>query len=60
LTHSHVEKYLKKLLVGGSDIENALKRLDTLTQEETRMAIAQVLKASHSIEERVKAVYKGT
>ncbi|KAI0287839.1 hypothetical protein BC826DRAFT_1042259 [Russula brevipes] len=60
IKEGRMKKYLRKLLVGGSDIENALKRLDALTQEETRMAIAQVLKASHSIEERVKAVFEGT
>jgi len=31
--------------VGRTDIEDALKRLDNLTQEEVRMAMAQVLKA---------------
>ena len=31
------EKYLKKL-IGKADIEDALKRLDRLTQEEARMA----------------------
>jgi len=36
--------YFKKL-VGSTDIEDALKRLDTLTQEEVRIAIAQILKA---------------
>ncbi|KAH9989294.1 hypothetical protein BJV77DRAFT_1151561 [Russula vinacea] len=37
------KKYLKKL-VGRTDIEDALKRLDKLTQEEARMATAQVLR----------------
>ena len=31
--------------MGRTDIDDALKRLDCLTQEEVRMVIAQVLKA---------------
>jgi hypothetical protein len=49
------EKYLKKL-VGRTDIEDALRRLDKLTQEEARMATAQVLKATHNVDDRVKGV----
>jgi hypothetical protein len=33
-----------------------LKRLDKLTQEEARMATAQVLKVTHTIDDRVKVV----
>jgi hypothetical protein len=36
-----------KKLVGRNDIEDALKRLDKLTQDEARMAIAENLKVSH-------------
>jgi len=42
LTHVSLEKFLKKLL-GRNDVEDALKRLDKLTQEETKMATAEVL-----------------
>jgi len=49
------EKYLKKL-VGKTDLEDALKRLDKLTQEEARMATAEVLKATHIVDSRVRAV----
>ena len=49
------EKYLKKL-AGRNDIEDALKRLDKLTHEEARMAIAQNLKATHTVDERVRGV----
>jgi hypothetical protein len=52
------ETYLKKL-IGRRDIEDALSRLDRLTQEEARMATAQVLKVSHRVEDRVKAVGEG-
>jgi hypothetical protein len=47
------EKYLKKLiekLIGNNDIEDALKRLDRLTQEEARMASAQLLEITNTIE----------
>ena len=49
------EKYLKKL-VGRTDLEDALKRLDKLTQEEARMASAEGLKATHAVDERVRGV----
>jgi hypothetical protein len=34
-------------------MEDALKKLDTLTNEEARMATAQVLKATHMVENKV-------
>jgi len=37
-------------------MEDGLKRLDKLTQEEARMAAAQNLKATHAVDERVKGV----
>ncbi|KAH8993115.1 hypothetical protein EDB92DRAFT_434648 [Lactarius akahatsu] len=49
------KKFLKKL-VGREDMEGALKRLDQLTQEEARMAVAQILKLTHSIEYTIKNV----
>jgi hypothetical protein len=49
------EKYLKKL-IGRTEIEDALQRLDKLTQEEVRMATAQVLKVTHTVDDGVKAV----
>jgi hypothetical protein len=44
--HCCIEKFLKKV-VGRSDMEDALRRLDKLTQEEHRMTSAQGLRASH-------------
>jgi imidazolonepropionase-like amidohydrolase len=35
-------------------MEDALKRLDRLTQEETRMTIAENLRATHAVDERVR------
>jgi hypothetical protein len=37
-------------------MEDALKRLDKLTQEEARMATAQVLKVAHAVDTRVRGV----
>jgi hypothetical protein len=55
LTEGCSEKFVKKL-IGRTEIEDALKRLDKLTQEEARMAAAQNLKATHAVDERVKGV----
>jgi hypothetical protein len=55
LTKSFSEKYLKKLM-GKNDIEDALKRLDRLTQEEARMAAAQLLKVTNTIDNRVGGI----
>ena len=46
------EKYFK-ILVGRNDIGGALKRLDILTQEEARMAAAQILMLAHNIDNNV-------
>ena len=55
LTRRRSGKYMKKLM-GRTEIEDALKKLDKLTQEEARMAAAQNLKATHTVDERVKGV----
>jgi archaellum component FlaC len=55
LTEPFSEKYLKKL-VGRTDIEDALKRLDRLTQEEARMASAQLMKVTNTIDNGVREV----
>ena len=55
LTERCLEKYGKKL-IGRTDMEDALKRLDKLTQEEAGMAAAQNLKATHIVDERVRGV----
>ena len=53
------ERYLKKLL-GKTEIEDALKKLDRLTQEELRMAMAQLLKVAEDVSNTVKLVRDGT
>ena len=49
------EKYLKRL-AGRTDLDDALKKLDKLTHEEARMATAQNLKATHTVDNRVKGI----
>ena len=51
LTEPFSEKYLKKLFSNRSDIEDSLKRLDGLTQVEAQMSAAQVLKATHAVDD---------
>ena len=52
LTERCSEIFQKKL-IGRTDMEDALKRLDKLTQEEARVAVAQNLKATHTVDDRV-------
>ena len=54
-TERCLEKY-GKTLIGRADMKDALKKLDKLTQEEARMAVAQNLKATHVVDERVRGV----
>jgi hypothetical protein len=58
LTHTPSGKYLRKL-VGRTNIEDTLKRLDKLTQEEARMANAQVLLLAHTIIDGARSVLAG-
>jgi hypothetical protein len=43
-------------LVGRTDLEDVLGRLDRLTQDEVRMAAAQGLKATHEVDNKVQSV----
>ena len=43
-------------LIGKKDVEDALKKLDRLTQEEARMASAQLLKVANTINNRVEGI----
>ena len=51
MTKQLSEKYLKRLFRRRADIEDALKRLDGLTQEEYQMAAAQILKAAYTVDD---------
>ena len=55
VTEECSEKYGKRL-IGKTDMEDALKNLDRLTQEEARMTIAENLRATHAVDERVREV----
>jgi archaellum component FlaC len=46
-----------KKLIGNTEIEDSLNRLDRLTQEEARMASAELLKITHSVDDRVQDVH---
>ncbi len=52
---SYSEKYLMKL-TGKRDIEDSLDRLDKLTEQEARMAAAELLKMTHSTDGKVMGV----
>ena len=54
-TQPRLEKFLRKL-AGMADLDNALKKLDRLTQEEARMANVEVLRLAHDIRDGVKIV----
>ena len=42
--------------IGRKDIEDVLRRLDQLTQEEARMAAIEVLKITRGIDDKVEVV----
>jgi hypothetical protein len=52
------EKFTKKLL-GESEIEAVLQRLDRLTQDEARATVAQTLGVVHGLVGNVKTVLEG-
>ena len=49
------ERYLKKL-IGNTEIEDAVRKLDKLTQEEAKIAAAELLKITHSIGSKVEGL----
>jgi hypothetical protein len=55
LTEGRSEDFAKKL-IGRTEMDDALKSLDKLTQEEFRMATAQNLKVTHTVDKGVKEV----
>ena len=58
VTRCTSEKFTKKLL-GESEIEAVLQRLDRLTQDEARITVAQTLGVVHSLVGNVKTVLEG-
>jgi hypothetical protein len=53
-----IEKFAKKLL-GESEIEAVLQRLNRLTQDEARMTVAQTLGVVHGLVGNMKVVMEG-
>ncbi len=58
VTQCATEKFRRKLL-GESEIESVLQRLDRLTQEEARMTVDQTLGVVHGLVGNVKMVMEG-
>jgi hypothetical protein len=52
------EKYLMKL-IGNTDVEDSLRRLDYLTKEEALMASAELHRCIHSVDNGVQGVKRG-
>ncbi|KAH8986093.1 hypothetical protein EDB92DRAFT_1281060 [Lactarius akahatsu] len=55
MKQGRAKRYLKKL-IGRRDIEDALVRLDRLTQQEVQMATVQVLKIANQVKDGVTTV----
>ena len=53
------EKFAKNLL-GESEIETVLQRLDRLTQDEARIGVAQTLGVVHGLVGNVRQIMEGT
>jgi hypothetical protein len=54
----NIEKFAKKLL-GESEVEAVLQKLDRLTQDEARMTVAQTLGIVHGLVGNMKVVLEG-
>jgi hypothetical protein len=52
------EKFAKRLL-GDSEIEATVQKLDRLTQDEARMTVAQTLSVVHGLVGNVKVIMEG-
>jgi hypothetical protein len=53
------EALVKKLLLGGKDIEVVLQRLDRLTGDEARITAAQTLEVVHGLFQNMREVVDG-
>ena len=56
--YSFSEKFVKQL-VGRTDVEDALQRLEKVTVEEARMAATEALKAIHGVGDKVEDGVQG-
>jgi len=53
-----IEKFTKKLL-GESEVEAVLQRLDRLTRDEARITVAQTLNVVHGLVNNTRVVMEG-
>ena len=58
LVERGAEKFAKKL-IGDSDVEDILRRLDRLTQEEARVTVAHTLEVVHGLFNNLRVVMDG-
>jgi hypothetical protein len=58
MPHCASEKFAKKL-IGDSEVEAVLQRLDRLTQDEARMTVTQTLGVVHGLVGNIKIVMEG-
>jgi hypothetical protein len=58
LVENRAEKFAKKLL-GESEVEAVLQRLDRLTQEEARLTVAHTLEIVHGLFNNLRVVMDG-
>jgi hypothetical protein len=58
LAHLATEKFAKKLL-GDNDVQTVLRRLDRLTQEESRATAVQTLEIIHGLVNNMTVVMEG-
>ncbi|KAI9436422.1 hypothetical protein H4582DRAFT_2058681 [Lactarius indigo] len=58
LEQSRTKKFLKKM-VGRTDLEDGLKKLDKLTNDQVMMATVQLLKITHNIDKGLTGVNDG-
>jgi hypothetical protein len=59
LSDYEIERFLKALL-GRTDVDDALLRLDMLTKEENLMATAKILEVTQNVQEDMNKVVKTT
>ncbi|KAH9055276.1 hypothetical protein EDB87DRAFT_1824722 [Lactarius vividus] len=55
---NRAKKFVKKV-AGWTDLEEGMKKLDNLTNEEVAMASVQILKVAHTVDDKVTAVCDG-
>ena len=52
------EKFIKRLL-GRTEVEDALRRLDALTKEESLLTATRILAVTHHVDDNVQVIRRG-